>query len=57
MGQMQNSEPSLKGVLIVLAVGMAIACVISNAAGKRDGCEHRGGEQVGLECVMPTPTP
>lgn len=54
---MQNSEPRLRGVVLVILAACVIAFVIANAQGRRDGCEHRGGEQVGLECVMPTPTP
>lgn len=57
MGQMQNSEPSLKGVLVVLAVGMLIAFVIANAAGKKDGCQAAGGTQRGLECTVPSRAP
>lgn len=47
----QGAGPDVKVVLVVIAVCAAIACVIGNARGQRDGCEHEGKQIRGLECV------
>lgn len=57
MSQGGNDSTSLKGVVVFLIVACVIAFVISSAAGKKDGCAADGGQQIGLECVKPTPTP
>lgn len=57
MSQAGNDGTSLGKVVLALVVAMVIGFVIANAAGKKDGCASRGGEQIALECVMPTPTP
>lgn len=47
----QGGGPGLGEVLAIIAVCTAIACVIGNARGQRYGCEDRGQEIRGLECV------
>lgn len=47
----QGRGPNAKAVLVVLALGAAIACAVGNGLGQRHGCEHQGKQIRGLECV------
>jgi hypothetical protein len=47
----QGGGPRIGHVLLVGAAAIAIACVIGNGLGHRDGCSAQGKTTRVLECV------